>query len=571
MTVAASEKTGFLARYIPILHWLPRYDRSWLSADLIAGVSVWALMVPQALGYASVAGVPAQNGLYAAFAGLLLYAIFGSSRHVVTGPSSTVAAVTGAAVLSVATSGSDDAIALAATMALFAGIIYLFLGIFRMGWVSNFLAASVLSGFIAGIAIDVAIGQLDNLFGVSIADGNSWQELLWTVQALPDLNLTATVIGVSSLVILFALRRWIPKIPGALVVVILGIAVVGIFALQDTIDIVGTVPTGLPPIGLPDLAGIIDGGQLSIVIAGAIGVVLVGFSESLAAGRLYASKYHYDISTDQEMVAQGAANAFSGLLSGFGVNGSLSKSGANDSAGGKSEMASLFQAFLILLTMLFLATLFTDLPEAVLGAIVIAAVIPLIETEELKRLFRVQRAEFWLAIASLLGVLTFGTLQGVFIGVGFSLLLLIARASQPHIPAIGRRPDHEGYHRMQDYPNYETDPGTVVVRFEGTLYFATAASLRERVRELIVGADPPVKDVVIDMVSVSFTDTEGAEMLQTVAEELKRDSITVHLAHVHSDVWAFLEAAGAAEVIGKENVYEDVYEAVDAIRGPSSG
>ena len=308
---SAEKKPGFLSRYVPITNWLPRYDRSWLTTDLVAGVSVWALMVPQALGYASVAGVPAQNGLYAAFAGLLLYAIFGSSRHMVTGPSSTVAAVTGAAVLSVATSGSDDAIALAATMALFAGIIYLFLGIFRMGWVSNFLAASVLSGFIAGIAIDVAIGQLSNLFGVSVADGNSWQELLWTIQALPDLNLTASVIGVTSLVILFSLRKWIPKIPGALVVVILGIAVVGIFALQDTIDIVGTVPTGLPPIGLPDLASIIDGGQLTIVIAGAVGVVMVGFSESLAAGRLYASKYHYDISTDQEMIAQGATNAVS--------------------------------------------------------------------------------------------------------------------------------------------------------------------------------------------------------------------------------------------------------------------
>ena len=562
-TDTPKKKKSELVRFIPILDWLPKYKMKWLSVDLIAGLSVWALMVPQALGYAAVAGVPSQYGLYAAFAGLLMYAIFGSSRQVVTGPSSTVAAVTGAAVLAVATSGSDEAIALAAAMALVAGLIYLALGIFRMGWVSNFLAASVLSGFIAGIAIDVAIGQLDNVFGVTVADGNSWQELLWTIQALPDLNVQTTVIGISALVLLFALKKWVPKIPGALVAVVLGIAVVAIFNLDEVgVTIVGEVPTGLPPIGLPDIT--VD--QLGTVIAGAIGIVLVGFSETLAAGRLYATKYHYDVSTDQEMIAEGAANAFSGLISGFGVNGSLSKSGANDSAGGKTEMASLFQAFLVLLTMLFLAALFTDLPEAVLGAIVISAVLPLIEVDELKRLFRVQQAEFWLAIAALLGVLTFGTLQGVFIGVGLSLFLLIARASKPRIPVMGRKPGHEVYHRIDDYPDYETVPGLVVLGFDGTLYFATADALRGRIRELIVDADPPVKDIVIDMGAVSFTDTEGADMIETVTEEMDRAGIQIHLAHVHSQVLTFLKEVGTDEVVGTDNIHGDVYDAVNVIK-----
>ena len=570
VTTQKKDQPGFLGRYVPILHWLPKYQMKWLSGDLIAGVSVWALMVPQALGYADVVGVPSQYGLYAAFAGLLFYAIFGSSRQVITGPSSTVAAVTGAAVLSVASAGSDEAIALAAAMALFAGIIYLILGIFRMGWVSNFLAASVLAGFIGGIAIDVAIGQLDNLFGFTVADGNSWQELVWSIQALPTLNITATVIGVSSLAILFGLRKWAPKIPGALVVVILGILAVVIFNLQEVIDIVGEVPTGLPSIGLPAIT--LD--QLPIAIVGAIGVVLVGFSETLAAGRLYASKYHYDTSTDQEMIAEGFANAGSGLLSGFGVNGSLSKSGANDTSGAKTEMASLFQALLVLLTMLFLAALFTDLPQAVLGAIVISAVLPLIEWGEFKRLWRVQRAEFWLAMAALLGVLTFGTLQGVIIGVGISLLLLIARASRPYIPVLGRKPEHEVYHHLTDYPDYETVPGLIVVRFEGDLYFATASALRERIRELVVDADPPVKDIVIDMVAVSVTDIEGADMIRTVTEEMGRDGIQIHLAQVHKSVLDFLKEDGVGEVLGPEYVHEDVFAAVEAIKasgGPSEG
>jgi len=561
-TSATSKKKNPLLHFIPILGWLPKYQMKWLSGDLIAGVSVWALMVPQALGYAEVAGVPSQYGLYAAFAGLLFYAIFGTSRQVITGPSSTVAAVTGAAVLSVASSGSDEAIALAAAMALFAGIIYLILGIFRMGWISNFLAASVLAGFIAGIAIDVAIGQLDNLLGITVADGNSWQELLWSIQALPTLNITATVIGITSLAILFALRKWVPKIPGALVVVVLGILAVVIFNLQEVIDIVGEVPTGMPSIGLPALT--LD--QLPIAIIGAVGVVLVGFSETLAAGRLYASKYHYDTSTNQEMIAEGFANAGSGLLSGFGVNGSLSKSGANDGAGAKTEMASLFQSFLVLLTMLFLAALFTDLPQAVLGAIVIAAVLPLIEWDEFRRLWRVQRAEFWLAMAALLGVLTFGTLQGVIIGVGISLLLLIARASRPYIPVLGRKPEHKVYHHLDDYPDYETEPGIAVIRFEGDLYFATASALRERIRELVVDADPPVKDIVIDMVAVSVTDIEGADMIVTVTEEMGRDGIQIHLAQVHKSVLDFLKKDGVGEVLGPEFVHEDIFAAVESIK-----
>ena len=222
---------------------------------------------------------------------------------------------------------------------------------------------------------------------------------------------------------------------------------------------------------------------------------------------------------------------------------------------------------MILLILLFLAALFTDLPEAVLGAIVIAAVIPLIEWEEFKRLYRVQRAEFWLAMAALLGVLTFGTLQGVIIGVVISLFLLIARASKPHIPVLGKKPEHEVYHHLSDYPEYETTPGVLVVRFEGDLYFATAGALRERIRELVVGADPEVKDIVIDMVAVSVTDIEGADMLRRVNEEMGRQGVRIHLAQVHSNVRAFLELDGLDEVVEAERFHEDVNAAVIAITG----
>lgn len=565
MTTATKtkEKPGFIARYVPIMQWLPRYDKGWLTPDFIAGLSVWALMVPQALGYADIAGVPVQYGLYAAMAGLILYAIFGTSRQMITGPSSTTAAVVGAAVLSVATAGSDEAVQLAAAITVVAGIFYFLLGVFKLGWVSNFLAASVLTGFITGLAIDIAVGQFENVFGYETSGDNTWQEFWSWLTNLSETSMITLLVGVGAFVIIYALKYFAPKIPGALVALLYGILVVVIFNVDEMgVVIVGTVPTGLPSLTLPDISL----SDLPIILMGAIGVVLVGFSESLAAARLYAGKYHYDIDANQEMIAQGFSNIGSGLFQGFAVNGSLSKSAANDNAGAKSEMSSLIQGVIVILTLLFLAAIFQYVPWAVLGAIIITAVVGLIEVEELKRLYQLNRAEFWLAVAAALGVLTFGTLQGIAIGVVLSLSVLVAAASKPLIPVLGRKPDDDIYYDIAEYPTAETYPGLTIIRFDGPLFFANTSALQDRIRELTIDVEPPVTTLILDMQSTNYADLEGADKLDQISTDLAGQGITLCLAQMHARTGRFLDKSGVLETIGSDNIYDSVDKAVAAFK-----
>jgi high affinity sulfate transporter 1 len=556
------ETPGLFARYVPIFHWLPHYNKAWLTGDVVAGLSVWALMVPQCLGFAAICGVPVQYGLYAAAIALIVYAFFASSHHVVTGPSSTIAAVTGAAVLSVAKAGSSEAIALVAAITMLAGILYIILSILRMGWVSNFLAESVLVGFVFGIGIDVAVGQLKHVTGTHVTGASVWQKLASWIASLPQTSTTTLIVGVAALVILFALKIYAPKVPGALVTLMLGIGASAIFDLSaQGVAVVGTVPRGLPTPALPDISLITQ--NFSLILTGAIGVLLVGFSESLAAARQYASKYHYDIDINQEMLAQGMANFTSGLFQGINVAGSLSKSSVNDASGAKSEMASLAQGVFVLLTLLILAPLFADLPEAVLGAIVIEAVVfGLMDVKALQRVYRLNRTEFRVGIIALLGVLTFGTLQGVLIGLLLSLLVLIARSSKPDIPVLGRWPGTKVFHRLSENPDSETYPGLVIIRFDGPLYFATANALRDKVREVTTGVAPPVTMVLIDMEGVNYLDLEGSDMLNEIAKNMKDVGVEIHLARVKHDVMEMLEKDGVDQIISRDHIHAKVVDAV---------
>ena len=561
MTQPENEKPGLIARYVPILHWLPHYNKAWLSGDIVAGLSVWALMVPQCLGFAAICGVPVQYGLYAAAIALIVYAFFASSRHVVTGPSSTIAAVTGAAVLSVAKAGSSEAIALVAAITMLAGILYIILSVLRMGWVSNFLAESVLVGFVFGIGIDVAVGQLKHITGTHVTGANVWQKLASWIASLPQTGTITLAVGVAALVILIVLKIYAPRVPGALLTLVLGIGASAIFDLSaQGVAVVGKVPRGLPIPALPDISLITK--NFGLILSGAIGVLLVGFSESLAAARQYASKYHYDIDINQEMLAQGMANLGSGFFQGINVAGSLSKSSVNDASGAKSEMASLAQGVFVILTLLFLAPLFADLPEAVLGAIVIEAVVfGLMDVKALKRVYRLNRTEFWVGIIALLGVLTFGTLKGVLIGLVLSLLVLIGRSSRPEIPVLGRSPVTGVFHRLDENPDSETYPGLVIVRFDGPLYFANANALRDRIREVTTDVTPPVAMVLIDMEGVNYLDLEGCDMLNEITKNMKSIGVEIHLARVKHEVMKLLEKDGIDQIIGRDHIHNKVVEA----------
>jgi len=305
--------------------------------------------------------------------------------------------------------------------------------------------------------------------------------------------------------------------------------------------------------------------NLPIVISGAIGVLLVGFSESLAAARQYSAKYHYDVDINQEMMAQGMSNAASGLFQGINVDGSLSKSALNDSSGGKTEVASLAQGIFVVLTLLFLAPMFANLPDAALGAIVITAVVfGLFKIPEMQRLWRLSRTEFWLAMAALLGVLTFGTLQGVFIGLTLSLFWLVWRTSHPSIPVLGQSSDDTAYYSVENHPDAITQPGTVIIRFDGPVFFATASSLRNRVRELTTDVVPPVRALVLDMESADLIDLEGSDELQDVAKELNELQIGFYLCRTKTEIKNILVADGVFETIPADHFYTSVHDAVKA-------
>jgi high affinity sulfate transporter 1 len=550
-----------------VLSWLPHYRRAWLRDDGVAALSVWALLVPQALAYATIAGVPVQYGLYTAFAALIAYTLFGTSKQLVQGPSATVAAVSTAVITPLAGAaaiGTDKAAPWAAALALATGAVYLGLGAARMGWVSNFLSRAVLAGFIFGFGVGIVIDQSSKLFGISPGDGSYAEELVHIIGELGDTSLQTLAVGLLSLAILLPLRYLRPKWPRALLVVVLAIGASQLLDLSEHgVAVTGDVPTGLFSIGLPDVGS----SEIGKLVVGAMAVVFVGFSETLAAGRAMGVKHDYELDPDQELVAQGFANGAAGFVGGFVNDGSLSKTSVADAAGQRTQMASLINAGFVLLTMLVLASLFEQLPSAALGAIVIDAMVGLITLAEGRRYYRINRPDWVAYIAAMAGILFFGIIAGIVIGVVLSLLLLIARASNPAVHELGRRPGSTAYLDLAAHDGLETTRGVMVVRIDGPLFFANANRFRDRVRELLAGEQGPVRTLVIDAEAVSQTDTDGADVLTELAAELRGREISIALARVESSVADLWRRAGAIDAIGGSgHVFPTVLEAVEAVR-----
>ena len=557
------EKQGGIARFLPIVGWLPKYDRSWLKNDIIAGLSVWALMVPTSLGYATISGVPVQYGLYAAAMGLIAFALFTTSKQVTQGPSSSTAAVLGAAVLAVASAGSDEAVAVAAAIVFVAGLLFIIMYLLKMGWISEFLAASVLTGFTFGVAINVAAGELFKITGTEKAGDNTWQKLWTWITSLPETSIPTLVVGVLALLLVFGIKFFAPKVPGALVAVVLGIGATALFGLGELgVELIAEVPSGLPSFTLPDIGMILD--NLAMIVGAAVGLLLIGFSVTTAAVRDYANKHNYRIDINQELLAQGMSNVSSGLFQGIFDNGSLSKSPVNDDAGARSQLSNLAQAVFIILTLMFLAPMFSFLPAAVLGAIIIEAVVMgMMDVGEMKRLFKVKPFEFLAAIAALLGVMTFGILQGVVIGVALSIVWLVAVSALPYIPELGRKPNTHAFFDLNEHPDNQTYPGLSILRFDGGLIFVNADALNDRLRDVRVHADPPLNGVILSMEGVNFIDTEGADTLMKIALAGKDQNIDLHLARVKPQVLEVLQRDGVVDLIGAEHIHDDIAAAVE--------
>src|SRR3954453_5982562 len=479
--------SGRLGRLVPILDWVPRYDRAWLRGDVLAGLAVTAMIVPKDLGYAGIAGIPLQNGLYAAAAGGIIYAVFCTSRHISTGPSSSLAAVAGGAVLATNVAG-DQAAELVAAITVATGILFLLFAVFRLGWIAQFLSKAVITGFLAGAAIDVVIGELPKLTGTSNEGDNAWRELWTWFQGLGDVHWTTLLVGVAGLALILGLRFAAPAVPGALVVVAAGLLASWLFDLgSHGVALVGDVPRGLPTPQLPDLDIVTD--HYATIVISATALLLIGFSQTAGDARAFAARHHYRIDVNQESLAQGMANVGAGVFQGMPVSTSLSASSLNESAGARTPVASLVSGGLILATLLVLAPVFSQLPKAVLGAVIIDAVVfGMIDVAELRRLRRVAPFDLWVAVAAIVGVLSAGVLAGVVIGVGVSLVWLIYVATRPAMPVLGREAGTQVFRDLEEHPDDETDPGVLVLPLDGGLFFATADALEDRVRDLTDGS-----------------------------------------------------------------------------------
>ena len=548
------------------------FHRSWLSRDVVAGLTVWAVLVPEALAYASIAGVSPVVGLYAAPPALVLYALLGSSRHLVTGPMSATAALSATAVAALATAGSDDYVALTAALAVATGAVALVAGLVRLGFVSNFISEPVIKGFIIGMALTIIIGQVPKLFGIEGGEGDFFEKAWDVLTHLGDTSLVTLAVGVASLAVVLGLRRFLPVVPGSLVAVALGVVAVSLFDLNDHgVSIVGQIDSGLPSLGLPDVAA----GDYGRLAGAAVGVALVGFAEGLGAAKTYAAKEHYQIDADRELLGLGAANLGAGLASGMVVNGSLSKTAVNGTAGARSQVSGLVVAVLTVVTLLLLTGLFENLPEATLAAVVIAAVIELVDVDSLlafrrawtSRLGRIYgvaaRPDFIAAVAALLGVLIFDTLPGLFIGVAASLFLLVYRAAHPHVAVLGRLPGSDRFADVERYDDVEEVPGVVVVRPETGLFFANADVVTARVRAEVARRVPHA--VVLDAQTVPSIDISAVRALDTLADDLERSGVRFAIARDVGQVRDVMAETARPETVRR--LYPTVRAAVAALGG----
>ena len=514
------------------------YERTWLRGDLLAGLTVWAVLVPEALAYASIAGVPPVVGLYAAPGALILYAALGSSRQLITGPMSATAALSAATVAALVPVGGSRFIAMTAALAITTGLAALLAGLLRLGFVASFISEPVLKGFIVGLALTIIIGQVPKLLGISKGTGDFFQQFWHVITHLGSTDGPTFLVGALSLAVILALRRLAPVIPGSLAAVLLGILAVKVGNLDHHgVSIVGPIPSGLPKLGAPD----VHLKDLGALAAGGIGVMLVGFAEGLGAAKTYAAREHREIDANRELLGLGTANLAAGLSSGMVVNGSLSKSAVNASAGARTQLSGLLVAALTILTLLELTGLFEELPDSTLAAVVIAAVIELVDYRALIDLYHAHterlgdqfglaaRPDFVAAIAALLGVTVFDTLPGLFIGISISLLLLVYRASRPYIATLGREPGPAGqYSDIERHPENRLPEHVAVLRVESALYFANADAIRARVMR--AAEQEGITGVVLDAATVPFIDVTAARMLAALADELRSRGVQLRLA-----------------------------------------
>jgi sulfate permease, SulP family len=558
---AAPRPVSIAQRLLPVLGWLPSYRRDWLLSDILAGLAVWAVMVPEGMAYAGIVGVPPIMGLYTIVPPLIAYALLGSSRVLVVGPDTATGLLSALTVGAIAAQGSSDFNTLTSTLAVLIGAYFLLFGALRMGWVAAFIPAPVMRGFIEGLVWVTIIGQVPHLLSIPGASGNFFAKLGSLLGHLPDVSLAPALTGVLSLVAMLLLRYSAPRVPAALVVAVVATLLTNLLGGEAAgLSVVGQLPSGLPHFSSPDL----DPEILQRLAPGALAIVLVGYAEALGGATAAAIQSGGEIDPNQELLAHGPANILSGLFGGFLVVGSLSKTSVAMAAGARTQLANLVAAILCFLTLALLTPLFRDMPHPALAAIVIAAMLHLSKPAYLRDLLTRSRWEFTLAAVVVAGELTLGVLQGIALGVVLSLLMLIYRTSHPQGAGLGQLPGTEAYRDIERHPEALTFPGLLIWRAGGDLFFASIGHFVHGLKAALGASRPPAKHVLLDAGSVNLIDTSACDELLRVIKELRNQGVTFGFARVRDQVRGRMRLGGIEALVGPANFHERVTDGVRA-------
>jgi high affinity sulfate transporter 1 len=518
-------------------------------------------MVPEGMAYAGIVGVPAIMGLYTVVPPLIAYALFGSSRLLVVGPDTATGLISALTVGAIAAQATSHFNTLTSTLAILIGAFFLLFGALRMGWMAVFIPTPVMRGFIEGLVCVTIIGQVPHLLGIDGTSGNFFTKLWFVLQRLPNAPLAPVLTGSLSLLTMLLLRRLTPRIPAALVVVLVATILVGLFGGEGAgVSVVGDLPSGLPRLALPNL----DLATLRELTPGALAIVLVGYAEALGGAKAAAAQGGGDVDPNQELIAYGPANILSGLFGGFLVVGSLSKTSVAIAAGARTQLANLIAAMFCFLTLVLLTPLFRGMPHPALAAVVIAAMLHLSKPGYLRDLLVRGRLEFALAAIVIAGELTLGVLQGIAVGVALALLMLIYRTSHPRGAVLGQLPGTEAYRDVRRHPDAVTFPGLLIWRAGGDLFFASIGHLERGLKTALAANQPLARHVLLDADSVNFIDTSACDALLNSIKELQSQNITFAFARVRDDVREQMQLGGIEAVVGATNFHERVTDGVRA-------
>lgn len=568
------ETVGQTARYLPILTWARTYQRGWWGPDAIAGLTLWGLIVPEGMAYAGIAGLPPQAGLYTLVVSLVVYALMGTSRYLSVGPTSATAALLASSVSAAVIAAAGDAddpgtyAASAAAFVMVTGLVFLIAGMLRLGFVTQFLSKPVMAGFVTGLAIFVAVGQLNKLFGVEKPEGNTVQEFFGILRELPEANWVSFAIGAFGMFVLFWLPRVSPKAPAGLVVLFSTIIISRWLDLQGThgVEVVGTLPQGLPSFAFTAVPAET---YLAMVLP-AIGVFLVAYSEAMGAAQEFADKHGQEVDANQELNAHAATNILSSLFGGMLAAGGMASSAVKEGAGAKTQVANLVAWVATVITLLFFTPLFATMPEAVLGALIIHAVWHIIASNKLRTLRHESRTEFWFGLLAMLGVLLIDVLTGMIIGLFASLAFVVYQSSRPYLATVGRIPGApHAYSDLDRHPENTPVPGVLLLRLQGALYYANALTVRDKIRAVVQSADPQPRALVLEFGAQDQIDLTSAKVLIAMGHEMHRRGVEVYLAEVHAPALAFARSVGVLDTIGEDHVFPSLDLAVQHIETTS--